>query len=277
MVKGIDVSKHQGKIDWQAVKASGIGFAILRVGFTHYEGGLTLDERFEENAKGAAAAGIPIGVYAYGYDLTPEAARISAARVLAEIAPYRLEYPVWYDQEYEPKLLALSNVQRTAICTAFMDAVQQAGYYTGLYASRDWLERMVDGRQLVSYDKWVAAYRFDLAEPGAEQSGYLGTHGIWQYTVIGQQGLKGRDYWTAGRVPGVAGNCDLNVAYRDYPAIIRSAGLNRLEPKGPPAAEQPEESGGDPAPELAALREKAARYDRLVAGIRALLAQYEEG
>lgn len=231
-MKGIDVSRHNGKIDWAAVKSGGIDFAIVRIGFTHYQGGLTLDECFPENMKGAAAAKIPVGVYAYAYDLSPEAARISAQRVLEAVSPYRLEYPIWYDQEYEAKLLALSKEQRTEICRAFLDAVQKGGYYAGLYASRDWLETKVDGADLLAYDKWVAAYRSDLPDPGDAVSGYSGAHGIWQYTVIGSAGTKGRDYWTSGSVPGVAGNCDLNVSYKDYPAIIRAAGLNRLGDDG---------------------------------------------
>lgn len=257
MIKGIDVSKHNGKIDWPAVKAGGISFAIIRVGYTHYEGGLTLDERFAENMEGAAAAGIPVGVYAYGYDLSAAAAEISAVKVMEAIRPYRLEYPVYYDQEYEAKILALSKQTRTGICKAFMAAMQDAGYYTGLYASREWLENKVDGSQLAEYDKWVAAYRRDLPEPGKAASGYDGAHGMWQYTVIGTTGTKGKHYWTYGSVPGVPGNCDLNTAYKDYPAIIRAAGMNHL---------------GDvnkmitiSADEYAVLLDKADRYDRIAA------------
>ena len=82
---------------------------MIRVGWTHYEGGLTLDDRFVQNIEGANAAGIPAGVYAYGYDLSPGAARISAAQVIEAVKPYRLEYPVCYDQEYEEVLMALSR------------------------------------------------------------------------------------------------------------------------------------------------------------------------
>lgn len=257
---GIDVSKHNGRIDWQAVKSGGIGFAILRVGYTHYEGGLTVDDRFAENIEGALAAGIPVGVYAYAYDLSAGAARISAEKVLEVVAPYRLEYPVWYDQEYEAKLLALSKEQRTEICHAFLDAVQQRGYYAGLYASKDWLETKVDGAALSSYDKWVAAYRSDLPEPGSVKSGYAGSHGIWQYTVIGSAGTKGKDYWTVGSVPGVSGNCDLNVSYKDYPAIIRAAGLNRLDGT-PDAGETITASRA----EWETLKAKADKLDRIAA------------
>ena len=138
-----------------------------------------------------------------------------------------------------------------------MAAMQDAGYYTGLYASREWLENKVDGSQLAEYDKWVAAYRRDLPEPGKAASGYDGAHGMWQYTVIGTTGTKGKHYWTYGSVPGVPGNCDLNTAYKDYPAIIRAAGMNHL---------------GDvnkmitiSADEYAVLLDKADRYDRITA------------
>jgi len=275
MLKGIDVSKHQGAIDWKKVKEAGIQFAILRAGWTHYQGGLSPDSRFAEYIKGAQEAGIPVGVYVYGYDLTPQAAKIAAEKVVELIRPYKLEYPVWYDQEYEPEILALSKAQRTEICRVFLDTVQQAGYYTGLYASKDWLENMVDGDVLAPYDKWVASYRFELPWPSYEKSGYSGSHGIWQYTVIGVQGTKGKDYWTTGNVSGISTNCDLNISYLDYPQIIQKAGLNHLKETGTAPAEPPPSPENVPDTEINLLKEKAQRFDRLYAGLQALVDQYE--
>ena len=252
MKKGIDVSHYQGQIDWPAVKAGGIGFAMIRVGWTHYEGGLTLDERFVQNIEGANAAGIPAGVYAYGYDLSPGAARISAARVIEAVKPYRLEYPVCYDQEYEEVLMALSRTQRTEICAAFLETVQKSRYYAMLYASKDWLEHWVFDEQLTDYDKWVAQY--------ADACTYQGEFGIWQYGVMGEEGVKGQDYTIAGQVQGVAANCDVDFSYRDYPGIIREAGLNRLESAPETNYEMLYEEA---VREIGLLRPKAEKYDQI--------------
>lgn len=188
------------------------------------------------------------------------AARISAEKVLEVVAPYRLEYPVWYDQEYEAKLLALSKEQRTEICHAFLDAVQQRGYYAGLYASKDWLETKVDGAALSSYDKWVAAYRSDLPEPGSVKSGYAGSHGIWQYTVIGSAGTKGKDYWTVGSVPGYPGTVTSMCRTRITRRSSVQLGLNRLDGT-PDAGETITASRA----EWETLKAKADKLDRIAA------------
>lgn len=134
--------------------------------------------------RGRTRPGIPAGVYAYGYDLSPGAARISAAQVIEAVKPYRLEYPVCYDQEYEEVLMALSRTQRTEICAAFLETVQKSRYYAMLYASKDWLEHWVFDEQLTDYDKWVAQY--------ADACTYQGEFGIWQYGVMGEEGVKGQ-------------------------------------------------------------------------------------
>ncbi len=255
MIRGIDVSEHQGAIDWAAVKQGGVQFAVVRAGWTHYEGGLTCDDRFCENSKGAARAGIPTGVYAYGYDLSPEAAKISAKKLIEAIEGCRLEYPVCYDQEYEPRVLALSRQVRTDICKAFLETVQDAGYYAMLYASKDWLENRVYDEQLTGVDKWVAQY--------ASACTYSGSYGIWQHGVIGSQGVKGKAYTISGRVEGVNANCDVNFAYQDYPAIIKKAGLNHLG-KGQEAAEPDYRALWRAAKnEISTLRPKAEKYDQI--------------
>lgn len=268
-IKGIDVSAYQGVIDWKRVKAAGIGFAIIRVGLTHYQGGLTPDARFEENIKGALAAKIPVGVYAFSYDLSPEAARISAKKVLEAVKGYALTYPIWFDQEYGERVNALSRLERTEICAAFCREIESAGYYSGIYASRDWFLNWLDDKSLSAFDHWVAAYRQDLPEVTHETSGYTGAHGMWQYTVLGTVGTKGRDYQTYGRIDGIDANVDVNVSYRDYPSIIRNAGLNGLSPENEPETDSPAVNG-PPEPDYKALYEAAQSE---IAGLKEQLAK----
>jgi GH25 family lysozyme M1 (1,4-beta-N-acetylmuramidase) len=214
--KGIDVSEHQGNIDWTSVKTAGIDFAIIRAGWTHYEGGLTIDDCFHDNIDRAQSSAIPVGAYVYGYDLSCESARISAEKVIDVLRPYQLEYPVYYDQEYEQRINALSAQTRTDICRTFLDALEQAGYYSAMYASKDWLEHWVYDEQLSHYDKWVAQY--------APSCTYLKNYGAWQYGIIGSVGTMQKDYTICGSIPGIKGNCDLDIAYQNYPAIIKTPG-----------------------------------------------------
>lgn len=204
MIKGIDVSSHQGKINWQAVKDSGIKFAMIRAGWSWYEGGMNIDKTFYDNMQGAQAAGLDVGVYLYSYDKTPAAARIATKRLLEIIAPYKLTYPIAFDIE-DAIHTQISKAQNTAICKAFMDEVEVAGYYGTLYTYTNFINSYLNKQELTKYDKWIADYR--------AKCGYDGPYGMWQYTG-------------SGSCPGVTGNCDLNECYKDYPAIIKKAGLN---------------------------------------------------
>ena len=202
---GIDVSKYQGKIDWAAVKASGkADFAIIRAGYGRAIN--QIDPFFADNYKGCKAVGMPVGAYWYSYATDVESARNEAKTCLEAIRDKQFEYPVWFDQEYEPRIKALTDQQRTDIVKAFCETLEAAGYYTGLYCSRDWLTNYLLPGQLKAYDVWVAAYGTD---PGKVPLPY----GMWQYS-------------SKGRVPGISGNVDLDIAYKDYPAIIKGAHLN---------------------------------------------------
>lgn len=203
-MNGIDVSKWQGRIDWAKVKASGVQFAIIRAGY-----GREVSQRdayFEANYAGAKAAGLPVGAYWYSYATTTEGARAEARACLEVIRGKSFEFPVWFDQEYEPAIKALTKQQRTDIVKAFCATLEAAGYYTGLYCSRDWLQNWLYPVQLKAYDIWVAAYG---SSPGKVPLPY----GMWQRS-------------SSGKVAGISGNVDLDIAYKDYPAIIKRAGLN---------------------------------------------------
>ncbi len=205
--KGCDVSRWQGTIDWQQVKNSGaVSFVILRAGLGRSSS--EIDPTFDTNYAGCQAAGLPVGAYWYSYATDAASAQAEAQTCLAAIRGKKLEYPVWFDQEYNPATKNMTVQQRTDVVKTFCNALEKAGYYTGLYCSRNWLTNDVDSSQLKAYDIWVASY---TKTPGTVPLPY----GMWQYS-------------STGRLPGIGSNVDLDIAYKDYPAIIRRAGLNQL-------------------------------------------------
>ena len=201
--KGIDVSHHQGTVDFAKVKASGIGFAMLRAGYGWENWPKQTDRMFYRNYKNATAAGLPCGAYHYSYAKTVRDAQKEADFFLNLIKGCRLAYPVAFDLE-DPTQAGLGRTALTGIADAFCRKVEQAGYYVCLYTNPDWMKNRLDMKCLSRYDLWIARYG---TEPAA------GTAGMWQYT-------------SAGKVDGVTTRVDMNIAYRDYPRLMRKAGLN---------------------------------------------------
>ena len=210
MYKGIDVSVHNGDIDWGKVKADGIEFAILRAGFGRLE--KQKDEKFEQNYTKAKAAGIPVGAYWYSYAMTPEQAKVEADVFLEAIRGKQFEYPVYYDVE-EKKQLALGSEKVSAIIRAFLEKVEVAGYWVGLYTSRIPMQTEVAEDIRTRYALWVAEWNNKL--------NYNGTVGIWQ---------KSRN----GNVTGISGYVDLDECYVNYPEQIKAKGLNGFAPAPTP-------------------------------------------
>ena len=259
MKRGIDVSSHQGAIDWGAVKTD---FSILRAGWSWYQGGMTQDQRFLENVKGVREAGLPWGAYLYAYDKTPEAARASARKLGALLSGYQMEYPVAYDFE-DPQYQQNTPEQNTAVCKAFLEELEGQGYYASLYTYANFAKSRLRMEELSRWDFWVAAYQSPLTS-------WTGSWGMWQYSA-------------AGQVPGIQGNVDLDLARKDYPAIIRGAGLNGFgeSPQQPEGCvpESGAETGGAAFPSpgqssqalLAEYEALLARHNALVAAIRQAL------
>lgn len=202
-IRGIDVSKYQSKIDWGKVKASGISFAIIRTGYAQ-----VLDQKFKSHITGATKAGIDVGVYCYAKATDATKAEAEADFVLSLVSPYKLTYPICYDLE-SVGLQFLTNQQRTDIAIAFLTKIQNAGYYAMLYTNKDWLENKLDYNRLKIFDIWLAQWSLKPT--------WKGNFGIWQY---------GLDY-----VDGI-GECDCNIAYKDYPSIINQASLNNSSGNG---------------------------------------------
>lgn len=199
-VKGIDVSKHQGDINWKKVKADGVEFALIRLGYRGYETGkIMLDEYYEQNIKEATAAGIEVGVYFFSQAITIEEVNEEADMVLKYIKDYKITYPVVFDYEEMQGDVVRSDVlttaERTDITIAFCEKIKAAGYNPMIYANIKWFVARLDMRRLAEYDKWFAQY-FDAPF-------FPYDFKIWQYTAKGQ-------------VDGIKGDVDMNIAFKDF-------------------------------------------------------------
>lgn len=204
-MKYIDISEHQGRIDWEKVEADGV---MIRAGY----GRNNIDKQFLRNISECNRLGIPCGVYWFSYAYTPSMALQEAEYCLAAIKPYRVELPVAFDWEYDSDAYAKKNgitpdaELASQMARAFCGRIEVAGYYAMLYANPDYLSRFF--QKVWEYDIW-------LADWGVKQPHV--SCGIWQ--------------WGGSAVPGIPGEVDTNEAYRDYPAIIAGAGLNHLTDK----------------------------------------------
>ncbi len=201
---GIDVSKWQGEIDWDAVAADGVEFAIIRAGYGSRIS--NEDPYFDQNVQAAKAAGIACGAYWYSYATTVEAARQEAEVFLQVIDGYQFEYPLVFDIE-EDTQKALSNSEISAIITAFCEIVEDSDYYICVYSFASLLSSQVDDDVLEKYDIWVA--HIDTDKPAYSKTSY----GMWQYS------------WH-GSVDGINGDVDLDYSYRCYPQIMINAHKN---------------------------------------------------
>lgn len=201
--KGIDVSKWNKEIDWEAVKEDGVEFAIIRCGYRGSDtGSLIIDPLYEDNIKGAIAAGIPVGVYFFTQAVSELEAIEEASMVISLIRKYDVDYPVFLDSESaggKGRADDLSSEERTKYHRAFMQTIASAGYQTGIYASTNWLNNRVDMSKLSSYNTWLAQY--------ADVPTYDGYYHMWQYT-------------SKGTINGISTNVDLNLCYMNIDTSI---------------------------------------------------------
>lgn len=204
--RGIDVSHWQGQIDWQEVKDFGIDFAIIKAGGS--DAGFYKDSTFERNYAEAKAAGLHIGAYYFvGSKCISYADGVAdAKRFIQMLSGKQFEYPVYIDLETTS---ITDKAGATQACIGFCQTMEEAGYYAGIYASdiagfKDRLEIA----QLTHIDKWVARY--------GSKPAYVTEYGVWQYS-------------DRGAIGGISGNVDLDEAYKNYPELIKKAGLNGFE------------------------------------------------
>ena len=193
--KGIDVSSWQGKPDWTKVKKSGVEFAILRI---HQKNGP--DTSFEHNYKGCKANAILTGGYKYSYALTPAQALEEAEDTLSVLAGRGLDFPVFYDLEWNSqRKLGSESIEK--IAETFLNRIKKAGYKVGIYCNMDWHQKVLT-EKLRKYDLWIARYPAD--DNGTIQERLRPDIGVgWQYS-------------SKGKVSGITGNVDMNVFYKNY-------------------------------------------------------------
>ena len=194
---GIDVSTHNGNINWATVKASGkVDFVILRAGYGRYAS--QVDTKFRVNYDGCVNNNIPVGVYWYSYAHTVDEARMEANACLEVLNGRKLQYPVYFDFE-EKSQLNTGRANVSAMAKAFCETIEAAGYYAGLYSMKSGLQSYMSDEMKNRYTVWVAHIN-------VSSTSYTG-HDMWQYT------------WTA-RIPGISGDVDCSYCYKDFPSII---------------------------------------------------------
>ena len=184
MLKGIDVSEHNGTINWEKVKNAGINFVIIRLGWIGNKNNHTIDKKFEENYNGAKSAGIKVGVYVYSYVENSEAMQNAINWVQSKLNGKTLEYPVFLDVEDE-QISKLNKETLTSLCEQFCKRIQ--GFNTGVYANKNWFTNKLNINDLVNYKIWVAEWN------GKENHTANFKVDMWQYTSNGQvDGINGR-------------------------------------------------------------------------------------
>ncbi len=194
---GIDVSRWNGNIDWNAVKNSGVSYVIIRCGYRgSSQGTLIVDPMFQNNIRGATDAGLKVGVYFFTQAIDKVEAVEEASMVLDLIKNYRISYPVFLDVESSGgRADGISKETRTEVCKTFCQTIQNGGYTAGIYANKTWLTEKIDPGQLGAYKIWLAQY--------ASVPTYTGRYDMWQYM-------------STGKVSGITGNVDLNLSYLGY-------------------------------------------------------------
>lgn len=203
------MSRYQGAIDWQAVKDSGQvdGVMLRAVSTSAAFGGVYIDPSFERNYAACAQRGIPVGAYYYTYARTRAQADAELDKLRTALAGKTLALPVAVDVE-DASLRALPAAQLTALAAYAADTLERWGLYAMVYTYTRFAQDALEMAALARFDVWLADYT-------GKTPAVSFPYGMHQYT-------------SKGRVPGVAGAVDLSRAYKDYPAIIRRAGLTRL-------------------------------------------------
>ena len=192
--KGIDVSYHNGTIDWKRVKQSEVEYAIIRCGY-----GTNVkrqdDKKWEENVKGCTDNNIPYGVYLYSYADTVEKASSEADHAIRLLEGKKFKYPVYYDLEEDKLRDKLTKQQIADIAQTFCDKLSAKGYTVGIYANKDWFTNYLTDSRFNNWTKWVAQYN--------TVCNYHGKYDMWQCS-------------STGSVPGISGRVDLNYSYSPF-------------------------------------------------------------
>lgn len=198
-MKGIDISYHQGSIDFNQVKNSGIEFVMIRASY----GFFNQDKKVHEYVQCCESVGLPYGFYHYSYARNLQEAEKEVRGFLNLVKDYNPSFPLVIDMEdadnWKRDNGNPNNQMLVDICDYFCEQVEKAGYYAMIYANTDWFTNRINSSKLDRYDKWLADWR--------TQPNTTIPRGILQYT-------------TSGKVAGISTNVDMDEAYQDYPKII---------------------------------------------------------
>lgn len=215
----MDVSKHNGHLDFEAMKRAGVEFVIIRAGYGRSVS--QKDNLFEEHYERAKKAGLDIGAYWYSYAESLMDAEHEADACMKVIAGKTFEYPIYFDLE-ENRQFKIGKIFCTNIVDAFCGALEKNGYFAGLYMSRYPLTDYISDDIQKKYALWIAQYN--------DKCSYPGVYGMWQFSDIGR--VK-----DVNDKPG-DNTIDMDVSFVDYPSMIKGRGLNGFaieKPKDPPA------------------------------------------
>lgn len=204
---GLDLSVHNGSLDFNAIKNAGHTFVILRAGY----GTSAKDTKFDEYYAAAKKVGLKVGAYWYSYALNVDGAKTEAKKMLEVIRGKTFEFPIYIDMEdadqYKKKHGMPSNSTLCSICNTFCEYVESKGYYVGIYASESWFNNQLKNVSK-AYDKWVANWG---SNDGSLNSDKSGSYHLHQYTSMYKIGSK---------------RFDKNICYFDYASTIKKIGLN---------------------------------------------------
>ena len=201
--KGIDISHHQGNIDFDKLKGN-IDFAMVRTSY----GAFYEDRNYKQNIAGLERIGVPYGLYHFSYATSVDDAKKEAEGFINLIKNYKPTYPVVIDIESSDRTADLRGDTLVNIANTFCKMVQDSGYYVMIYANLYFFNNKLNSSSLNNYDKWLAQW--------SSKPTYNKPFGMWQYS-------------DKGSIPGINGNVDLDVAYKDYPTIIKEKGLNNYD------------------------------------------------
>lgn len=227
---GVDVSSHQGEIDWERVRGAGVEFAMIRAGFRGYsEGKLYEDEYFRANMEGALAAGLDVGVYFFSQAVTAAEAVEEAGFLMGLVKDYALTYPVVFDWERQSaessRTKDTDGRAITECAAAFCSAVEVAGYLPMVYFSPNKAYHELELAQLLDWPFWLAHYTEDWAP-----TSFRYHFSIWQYS-------------SKGAVDGIEGDVDLDLCLADFSAVRQPGPVETAAPSAP------ESPSGEPSPD----------------------------
>ena len=204
--RGIDISHHQGDINFESLKGN-IDFAMVRTSY----GNFYIDKKYKRNIEGLEKINVPYGLYHFSYATTKEEAIGEAKGFLNIIKNYKPLYPVVIDIESSSRTEDVKKDTLVDIADTFCKMIEEKGYYVMIYSNLNYFETKLNSPALNKFDKWVAQWK--------DKFTYKGNAGMWQYS-------------SKGKMPGISGNVDLDISFRDYPSIIKNKNLNNYKDTG---------------------------------------------